>query len=279
MRARRTISECPSARDAAPAREEPWCAPRPPTPSPPRIRTPPSPPLRAVPAPANPADPSPRVADDLRPRPRNFPNLPPEFLRTGQGCDGGRDVHRRRAPAHGVREDRRWRGRHLPLFTSGDTLSGHVHLPAPGKRVDHLGVKVEILGQIELYFDAATRISSLVRELAPRGDSTDRSPSRSSFRASNSRTRRTRASTFGFAISCESPCSARTETRRCPKDRFLVAVWASRRDQQQHQDGSWHRRLSAYRVRVRQGEVPPSRRGGGKDLLPVGAHQDQTHGG
>ena len=119
----------------------------------------------------------------------------------------------------------------LPLFTSGDTLSGHVHLsPAPGKRVDHLGVKVEILGQIELYFDRATRtIRLLVRELAPRGNSTDRSPSRSSFRASNSRTRRTRASTFGFAISSESPCSARTETRRCPSIDSSCAVWASRR--------------------------------------------------
>ena len=61
----------------------------------------------------------------------------------------------------------------LPLFTSGDTLSGHVHLsPAPGKRVDHLGVKVEILGQIELYFDRgnAHDFVSLVRELAPPGE-------------------------------------------------------------------------------------------------------------
>ena len=68
------------------------------------------------------------------PRPRNFPNLPPEFLRTGQGCDGGRDVHRRRAPAHGVREDRRWRGRHpSPLHLRRHPLRPRPPLPRPGQ--------------------------------------------------------------------------------------------------------------------------------------------------
>ena len=42
----------------------------------------------------------------------------------------------------------------LPVFTDKQTIAGHVHLsPAPGKKIDHLGVKIEVLGQTELYFD------------------------------------------------------------------------------------------------------------------------------
>ena len=61
----------------------------------------------------------------------------------------------------------------LPVFTDGETIAGHVHLsPAPGKRVDHLGVKIEILGQTELYFDRgdAHDFVSLVRELVMPGE-------------------------------------------------------------------------------------------------------------
>ena len=61
----------------------------------------------------------------------------------------------------------------LALFTSGDTIGGHVHLsPQPGKRVDHLGVKIEVLGQIELYFDRGNAYDfvSLVREVSPPGE-------------------------------------------------------------------------------------------------------------
>jgi len=61
----------------------------------------------------------------------------------------------------------------LALFTSGDTISGQVHLtPVPGKKVEHLGVKIELLGQIELYFDRGNTYDfvSLVRELDAPGD-------------------------------------------------------------------------------------------------------------
>mmetsp|Transcript_32771 Transcript_32771/g.52530 ORF Transcript_32771/g.52530 Transcript_32771/m.52530 type:complete len:298 (-) Transcript_32771:10-903(-) len=61
----------------------------------------------------------------------------------------------------------------LALFTNGDTISGHVHLtPSSGKKVEHLGVKIEVLGQIELYFDRGNAYDfvSLVREVAPPGE-------------------------------------------------------------------------------------------------------------
>lgn len=38
-----------------------------------------------------------------------------------------------------------------PLFHSQETIAGEVYLdPLPGKKVEHLGVKIELLGQIEL---------------------------------------------------------------------------------------------------------------------------------
>ena len=61
----------------------------------------------------------------------------------------------------------------LPVFTNGETIAGHVHLsPAPGKKIDHLGVKIEVLGQTELYFDRADAhdFVSLVRELVHPGE-------------------------------------------------------------------------------------------------------------
>ena len=61
----------------------------------------------------------------------------------------------------------------MPSFHSGETVAGHVHLsPAPGKAIDHLGIKCEILGQCELYFDRgnAHDFVSLVREMKPPGE-------------------------------------------------------------------------------------------------------------
>ena len=61
----------------------------------------------------------------------------------------------------------------LPVFTDKETIAGHVHLsPAPGKQIDHLGVKIEVLGQTELYFDRgdAHDFVSLVRELVNPGE-------------------------------------------------------------------------------------------------------------
>lgn len=42
----------------------------------------------------------------------------------------------------------------LPLYTANDTVRGQVTItPAAGKKIDHQGIKVELLGTIELFFD------------------------------------------------------------------------------------------------------------------------------
>ncbi|XP_013671616.1 vacuolar protein sorting-associated protein 26B [Brassica napus] len=61
----------------------------------------------------------------------------------------------------------------VPLFQSQETLSGKVCIePYQGKKVEHNGVKVELLGQIEMYFDRGNfyDFTSLVRELDVPGD-------------------------------------------------------------------------------------------------------------
>ena len=48
--------------------------------------------------------------------------------------------------------------------------------PLPGKKVEHTGIKIELLGQIELYFDRGNfyDFTSLVRELDVPGEIKDR---------------------------------------------------------------------------------------------------------
>ncbi|EFJ08889.1 hypothetical protein SELMODRAFT_158309 [Selaginella moellendorffii] len=56
----------------------------------------------------------------------------------------------------------------VPLFRSQDSVAGQVRIdPLPGKRIEHQGVKIELLGQIELYVDRGHfyDFTSLVREL------------------------------------------------------------------------------------------------------------------
>eukprot|EP00271_Cylindrocystis_brebissonii_P002834 TRINITY_DN13610_c0_g1_i1.p1 TRINITY_DN13610_c0_g1~~TRINITY_DN13610_c0_g1_i1.p1 ORF type:complete len:299 (-),score=55.85 TRINITY_DN13610_c0_g1_i1:1444-2340(-) len=65
----------------------------------------------------------------------------------------------------------------VPLFQGQETVSGVVFLePLPGKRVEHTGIKIELLGQIELYFDRGNfyDFTSLVRELDVPGEIIDR---------------------------------------------------------------------------------------------------------
>ncbi|KAL6842123.1 hypothetical protein ACP4OV_028102 [Aristida adscensionis] len=61
----------------------------------------------------------------------------------------------------------------VPVFQSLETISGEVSIaPVPGKRIEHMGVKIELLGQIELYFDRGNfyDFTSLVRELDVPGE-------------------------------------------------------------------------------------------------------------
>lgn len=59
------------------------------------------------------------------------------------------------------------------LFQSQETIAGEVSIePFHGKKVEHVGVKIELLGQIELYFDRGNfyDFTSLVRELDVPGE-------------------------------------------------------------------------------------------------------------
>lgn len=61
----------------------------------------------------------------------------------------------------------------VPLFQSLENIVGEVNIePMYGKKVEHTGVKIELLGQIELYFDRGNfyDFTSLVRELDVPGE-------------------------------------------------------------------------------------------------------------
>lgn len=60
------------------------------------------------------------------------------------------------------------------LFYDGETVSGKVNvtLKTPGKRLEHQGIKIEFIGQIELYYDRGNHheFVSLVKDLARPGE-------------------------------------------------------------------------------------------------------------
>jgi len=60
------------------------------------------------------------------------------------------------------------------LYYDGESISGKidVKLKNPSKKLDHYGIKVEFIGQIQLFYDRANHheFTSLVKELAAPGD-------------------------------------------------------------------------------------------------------------
>ncbi|CAI8608057.1 unnamed protein product [Vicia faba] len=61
----------------------------------------------------------------------------------------------------------------VPLFHSQENIAGKITIePMQGKKIDHNGIKVELLGQIEMYFDRGNfyDFTSLVRELDVPGE-------------------------------------------------------------------------------------------------------------
>lgn len=61
----------------------------------------------------------------------------------------------------------------LPLYTNKDTVKGFVKvIPIPGKRVEHVGIRVQLVGEIVMASDESHphEILSLVRDLAPPGE-------------------------------------------------------------------------------------------------------------
>lgn len=64
----------------------------------------------------------------------------------------------------------------LFLYYDGETVSGkvNVNLKVPGKKLEHHGIKIEFIGQIELFYDRGNHheFTSLVRDLARPGELT-----------------------------------------------------------------------------------------------------------
>jgi vacuolar protein sorting-associated protein 26 len=64
----------------------------------------------------------------------------------------------------------------LFLFTGSDTIQGNVHVKLnKSKKVEHIGMKIELIGHIELLYDRGNpyEFTSLVRELEPPGELTE----------------------------------------------------------------------------------------------------------
>ncbi|XP_067928928.1 vacuolar protein sorting-associated protein 26B-like [Watersipora subatra] len=64
----------------------------------------------------------------------------------------------------------------IPLYYDGETVAGKVHikLKKQGSKLDHKGIRIEFIGQIEMSYERGNpqEFTSLIRELAPVGDLT-----------------------------------------------------------------------------------------------------------
>ncbi|XP_077978168.1 vacuolar protein sorting-associated protein 26B-like [Glandiceps talaboti] len=60
----------------------------------------------------------------------------------------------------------------LYLYYDGETVTGKVNITLKGKKLEHQGIKIEFIGQIELYYDRGNHheFTSLVKELARPGE-------------------------------------------------------------------------------------------------------------
>lgn len=58
------------------------------------------------------------------------------------------------------------------MFAGSDTIEGMVSIDLKGKKLDHVGIKIELIGHIELLYDRGNpyEFTSLVRELESQGD-------------------------------------------------------------------------------------------------------------
>ena len=62
----------------------------------------------------------------------------------------------------------------LCIFQGHDTIAGEVVISPTSKKLEHIGVKIELIGHIELFYDRGSHyeFTSLVRELDPPGQLT-----------------------------------------------------------------------------------------------------------
>ncbi|XP_072046207.1 vacuolar protein sorting-associated protein 26B-like isoform X1 [Amphiura filiformis] len=60
----------------------------------------------------------------------------------------------------------------LFLFYDGESITGRVNVTLKGKKMEHQGIRIEFVGQIELYYDRGNHheFTSLVKELARPGE-------------------------------------------------------------------------------------------------------------
>lgn len=60
----------------------------------------------------------------------------------------------------------------LPLYFDGESVSGTVQINLKGKKLEHHGIRVEFVGQIEMFYDRGNHhdFLSLVRQLDPPGE-------------------------------------------------------------------------------------------------------------
>jgi len=64
----------------------------------------------------------------------------------------------------------------LPIFYTKEAVQGNVTIVVPpSKRIEHAGIKIELLGQIEMFYDRGNHyeFTSLVQELAAPGELTE----------------------------------------------------------------------------------------------------------
>jgi hypothetical protein len=60
----------------------------------------------------------------------------------------------------------------LFLFTGKETVAGQVHIRLKGKKLEHIGIKIELIGHVEFLYDRGNpyEFTSLVRELETAGE-------------------------------------------------------------------------------------------------------------
>jgi len=60
----------------------------------------------------------------------------------------------------------------LYLFTGKETVAGTVHIRLKGKKLEHIGIKIELIGHVEFLYDRGNpyEFTSLVRELETAGE-------------------------------------------------------------------------------------------------------------
>lgn len=68
-------------------------------------------------------------------------------------------------------KDKEGNAQKLPLFHVDDDLSGEVQISPGSNKIEHVGIKIELVGYIESYYDKSqsSEFMAITRELEPAG--------------------------------------------------------------------------------------------------------------